>query len=754
MKKILLIVVLLFICIINVSADDIIDYTGSGNTVGTPSGGGDWQWSVVGMRLSLVSKEGNLKAVKVILNNSYNVNNIKYFHAVNNPKFLKQTFTKQWVNKSSFTYYVDDELPSNWYTNTNKIVKLSEKLKADNYKLLKYFVNKYISSSALADDYIVIEPMTLISGVCGTAYELAHSGITYNDGGTPRNIFYWYAAAMGGNNTQYPNGGVLSETLYDVKDVTIGGITITKATGTDANGKNQCLSSSTCGRGIGIYKYSDITPTGTLIIKKRDWNGNVIQPEPMKKSTVEFMIYKKNGSTWILYNTTAYSIDLFQTDSKKLELLPGKYKITEISAPGGYEISGKIKVGTTTKTGSSIEVTVDSNTSKTVIFYNKKISTQVTCDDEIVGTQNNPLKRIELFKKYSHRNLLDFDNQSSACSSTTQSEIKTASCLSVNYSNSSTFSATDISDYVEIVDINGNTGFCVYEYKLQNLIPAPNLGNVTSGKILLDSSKSTIAQVNLIKNCYFYSTSQNINIDENSFSQEELENYIGNLSFNNKILDYEMDSYNVKISNSIPVFVGSSTQYYKNVTIELIGKYLLSPIYIKKGIGEICTSINQTNCINIGRVFLSKFSDVGRINVPFSVIFGENKIDLINSCYYTATPELIDNELKLEFRTISKSNPFTGKNGSGRNTGSNWCNGTDCSSTNETVKNVILDRNDSYDSTGDGPIYRIELKPYDIKLIRKKYSAKKYDEFYLDCDMNATNCKSLLLQEFNIKRLK
>ena len=101
----------------------------------------------------------------------------------------------------------------------------------------------------------------------------------------------------------------------------------------------------------------------------------------------------------------------------------------------------------------------------------------------------------------------------------------------------------------------------------------------------------------------------------------------------------------------------------------------------------------------------------------------------------------------MEFRSISKSNPFVGKNGNGRKTGSNWCSGTDGSSNNSVVKDIILNRNDSYNSTKEGPIYIIELNASDIKKIRQ-YN-KPYDQFYIN-----ENGESELLNELNIKRLK
>lgn len=435
-------------------------------------------------------------------------------------------------------------------------------------------------------------------------------------------------------------------------------------------------------------------------------------------------------------------------------------------------------------------------------------TTNTTCLEKAKATVGNPLARIALYEMYKAQNkkylgLLNFNDTKNACSPIDEKQNEEVSCLySRIYEDS--FSSNNISKFIDIdSSIPSYKGYCNYEYDLENDLKTSNFGSTISGRILLGEDDSKLASVKSVKTCYFYFNKKEemdafkkINIGSDN-SNDSIK--IGNVYLDGTKLNFigsqplvktssqeitikannqnSCENYAMKTCQSGANSIGYSACYYSvinnceqygyhttlendykqyivEVKIENSGIYELPNVFLKKGSGEICNSIENSNCIDIGKVFLTKLNDKGLKNIEFENKIGDNKV-LRANCKYTANPELIeDSNLKLEFRTISKSNPFTGKNGSGRNTGSNWCNGTDCSSTNETVKNVILDRNDSYDSTGDGPIYRIELKPYDIKLIRKKYSDKKYDEFYLDCDMNATNCKSLLLQEFNIKRLK
>ena len=99
-------------------------------------------------------------------------------------------------------------------------------------------------------------------------------------------------------------------------------------------------------------------------------------------------------------------------------------------------------------------------------------------------------------------------------------------------------------------------------------------------------------------------------------------------------------------------------------------------------------------------------------------------------------------ELNLSFRQISKSNPFPGKSGSGRKVGANWCDGDNCNNDNKTVKETITDKNDSYNSTGDGPKYIINLNSKTIQEIKEKYKGQAYDDFGENCDTPDGTCAS------------
>ena len=97
-----------------------------------------------------------------------------------------------------------------------------------------------------------------------------------------------------------------------------------------------------------------------------------------------------------------------------------------------------------------------------------------------------------------------------------------------------------------------------------------------------------------------------------------------------------------------------------------------------------------------------------------------------------------------------------------RDTNSNWCDGSNCSSDNNIVQTYIKDRNNSYNITGEGSWYtnqtsgkpRIVLTPDTIKEIREYNKNHKYDDYELKCDINGENCQNAFLAEFGIRRVK
>ena len=106
------------------------------------------------------------------------------------------------------------------------------------------------------------------------------------------------------------------------------------------------------------------------------------------------------------------------------------------------------------------------------------------------------------------------------------------------------------------------------------------------------------------------------------------------------------------------------------------------------------------------------------------------------------------------YRVIDPSNPFVNQDGSTRETGSNWCNGSlyengtltkkDCSSNNELVKNVIKS---SQVSEADA-LYKVHLDSDSIGRIRNYNKSHDYDDDSIECDANG-DCSSVFLRKEN-----
>ena len=77
-----------------------------------------------------------------------------------------------------------------------------------------------------------------------------------------------------------------------------------------------------------------------------------------------------------------------------------------------------------------------------------------------------------------------------------------------------------------------------------------------------------------------------------------------------------------------------------------------------------------------------------------------------------------------------------------RVTGSNWCNGNDCSGDNETVNTYIYSANNSYNKNNETPLYTIKLTPSIIEKIKSDNKEKSYDDYNLTCKNDGTVCIS------------
>ena len=88
-------------------------------------------------------------------------------------------------------------------------------------------------------------------------------------------------------------------------------------------------------------------------------------------------------------------------------------------------------------------------------------------------------------------------------------------------------------------------------------------------------------------------------------------------------------------------------------------------------------------------------------------------------------------DINLIYRPIDLSNPFPGINGTGRETGSNWCNDGDCSNDNGFVEYFILKNRgeDTDDVYNIEPMYSFTLTPSIIREIRNYNKENTYTSY-------------------------
>lgn len=156
-----------------------------------------------------------------------------------------------------------------------------------------------------------------------------------------------------------------------------------------------------------------------------------------------------------------------------------------------YEIYTTYGYGTTTISGKEIDI--------------ETVDTCVTDFKKLIDNKN-PVHRIELFQKYKTRtNLLNFDitDPNEACSAASCNSLGLG-CISGGFN--SNFSATNLSCYAESIEIEGLTAFCGYEFNLSSSLTSNSgFGKIKAGQLLLYSpTKKPVATATLTKKCFAY----------------------------------------------------------------------------------------------------------------------------------------------------------------------------------------------------------------------------------------------------------
>lgn len=452
-----------------------------------------------------------------------------------------------------------------------------------------------------------------------------------------------------------------------------------------------------------VTSCANSTSTGNNIplINKKDYSGcgynqydlsNIIQN--YKCQVVEGIYYDINGN---------------------------KVSVNQYSASCGCRVvtSG----GKTTYYNSNAEVTSEQG-------YNQ---TCKTCAQRVT---NNIFERISLYQEYKdkaidYRNLLNLTKTGAQACSEGNPYTLDSTCLTIN--SKDTFTANNMSKYTYTTDINGKTAYCNSSFDLVSNI-GTSWGKVISGRAYIGGNgiQSKIATAKLTMKCYLYSNSIT-DADKNAdpFSNLTYPSVISSINLGGQTLEY-----NVTSTNTIRKQNNNYMEYTKTYNVS----YLIPKVNIDKITGLLANEESESTTTNYG--FYSKFSDNGTTSINFNVSFGSNgsgiKVNEKDLCYYTAYPELINGDLRLQFRTIDTSNPFIGKDGVGRRVGANWCvettnNSWDCSSNNSLVQRVIINANNSYNKDSVTPKYRFVLTPSTINKIRDYNKTVKIDEYRTKC---------------------
>lgn len=521
-KRYIILMILVFtMCIDNTKAD-LKDYSGGGSgSAGNMSSNGSWTATYSGIKIGIVNENGELEDVEIILDSG--LPTYMNFSYNNNPKMF-QSSSITWESQSTSNYVSTNLVPDSWSDSSNQFVNLDTWLSENNYSRLTSILalkkgNTNLFPTLSSGDFITVEPMTYIGGYFGTAYELGNAFLTLTDSCYSSGNFCWNYAGLvfgGINSTKTTSrrcGGIFHKIIYLDEAVPTLGLTVFEdSDGCSATSssifreRNNCLKSSTCGRGIGVYEYNDIygeeeppiEPPQPLPKYYFDINV-VVDGVVIKNFLSEYGTYhlKINNSThtngiikdvWAEYDSgTQYSIsNIIGTQS--YEYLG--YNITK-SLPENNLMDRSL----ITSTSNTLEGTITDTTLINLFFRSecqKQLDNIVLYDGTYNASDLFELYKNQLAKNKNYRNLLNLSNPSCSIKNCNDNSLS-LSCLSGS-TNTSEFNENDLSCYNEqpLTDIHGNyIGFCQTSYSLIN-----NLGinkfYGKSGRLLISQEENTI----------------------------------------------------------------------------------------------------------------------------------------------------------------------------------------------------------------------------------------------------------------------
>lgn len=741
LKKVALMVLAVIINFIALDAVYSLTSFNGGTGGSYNAGGGTWNSSCVGVKIGIFDLNGEFKAAKVFANSADECG----ASVVSPIKPKKNQEDVSWSD--NVTIFITDNLPNKWTEgSTNgefKYINFKNHLEKDSYSNLIALLTEGFSEEydfSHTEYYVTIEPMTSIRGsykYFGTMYELATT--LEKDNNVSCSGYSGYKDCYSKNPVTY-----ISNSLY-VSNSIIGINSHSSCNSSEYSCRdttNDCVKKGNCGAGIGVYKSSDIiqvsNPGKILIEKYKEETDKLIT-----SSSATFELYSGANcqGTPIRKNiSTSGGIKLIE------DLDEGTYSLKEVGVPRDYTLD---YYGNDSCVAKSIVVTADSNVNPVEV----KIYNTPTCNADLDDIKNDAKENRrfvtkselnDLYNKYfqkgkKYRNLLDFSNLnpsspsfSAKCNSTPtcKNVFGPEFCLTAKYYTSG-FSSSNLSCYTSTIDVGSNTGYCVIEnfgITPTSAYKNSKVSSVKSGQLYFNMKSTKVGDIdingaivegNLKKVCYFVNP-----VDAESIIDKKISEYIINgpklvNSILSEIHDFDLvDTNGEKIVNELRLNKSNAGYVFD---LDFYG--IIKPVYAEYLTGVPSNSY-CSQCRFLGYGILSKFSSDGDMEYSFQTTlkYGDkasDKKDFSGICKYNSKSELIINDkIQAEFRAITKSNPFLDKNGNARDTKTNWCNGTDCSSDNDVVKQYITDTNDSYNTKGDDPIYTITLTPSDIKNIR------------------------------------
>ena len=461
------------------------------------------------------------------------------------------------------------------------------------------------------------------------------------------------------------------------------------------------------------YSDSDsktISITGGLKVTKTNSNNDALA-QLDSTTIVKFKLY--NNSTCI-----GDSLKDFAAGDTITGLTPRTYYLKEYQAKNGYHLPQE------GEKWYCESVTVTAGETKEIAVVN-----QTECENKF-NADMTMKERIDLYNNlksaYSQNfnALLNMNNTTAqtACKNIAESKSYTTSCLSANSINSSNISETDVSMYTEKY---GTYTFCSTSYKLENKLGKSTFDNIKTGQSIINT-KDVVAVGTLNRVCYNFGDDESVIPDLNSDSYIEK--------------DVSIDFVDLLKKE---ILSGEKT----NQILET--QYFLPLMYASNKDGKVyygyCPSSEY--CKELGSGIISKFNlTPGTYDMKFSIELKQDKFGSLGNssdCKYTVENELIDynNKLNLEYRIVKtdSSTAFLSKDGiENRKIGLNW-------SSVEVQKEVLDNRNDSYNKTGEGAKYTLTLIPSDIKIIREYNKLTSYDDYTLNCESGGVNCYSRFL---------